>query len=342
MSKAHDQARWSTLRGLLIAAGLIWVLVIGQALTAPAPSTTHALKGTLVLPDFAKDRAEISQIRFTLADATYTLERSRRGWIAPQSGGFPVRADRLSDLVIGLETLTYGDKRTSDPYKLDQIGLGEPSEGGNGVIMELFGPDGGLNDALVIGRKGEALYVRQPGDSQTYRVTGDLPPFYSRRPWLDLDILTIEPFTVAAVRLTDQTGERLYLRREPGADTRSFLPAPPDTDRTLISRLAASTTALAVTRINPLDAKPATALTTAPVARHISETFDGLEVDISAYREPDGTWITLYAVEAGRSARGAETLNKKADGWAFRLSEYDWQDFTPLVSSLVEPIEAAP
>ncbi|MEM9225396.1 MAG: DUF4340 domain-containing protein [Pseudomonadota bacterium] len=342
MSAVHDQARMQTLRRVLIAAAIIWLLVIGQALTAPRSSESHALKGERVLPNFAKERAETSEIRFTMADETYTLERTARGWIAPQSGGFPVRADRLSDFVTGLETLTYGDKRTSDPYKLNQIGLGEPGEGGNGVIVELFGADKTLTDAILLGRKGDTLYGRRPGDNQTYRLSGELPAFYSRRPWLDLDVIAIEPSTVAAVRLIDQTGERLYLKRPPGADTRSFVPAAPDTGRTLISRLAASTTALAVTRINPLDVMPAADLSTLPVARHVSETFDGLEVDIAAYREAEGTWITLYVVEAGRGARRAETINKKAEGWAFKLSEYDWQDFTPLVSSLVEPADASP
>jgi hypothetical protein len=104
----------------------------------------------------------------------------------------------------------------------------------------------------------------------------------------------------------------------------------------LISRLAASTTALAVTRLNPVDVKPASDLTTDPIARHISETFDGLEIDLRAYREPFGLWVTLRAVEAGEGARRAAAINEKAEGWAFRITDYDFQDFTPDVLSIVE------
>ena len=104
----------------------------------------------------------------------------------------------------------------------------------------------------------------------------------------------------------------------------------------MISRLSASTTALAVTRFSPVDVKPASDLTTRPIARHISETFDGLEIDLKAYREPFGVWVTVRAVEAGEGARRAQAINARAEGWAFRMTDYDFQDFTQTVASIVE------
>ncbi len=43
------------------------------------------------------------------------------------------------------------------------------------------------------------------------------------------------------------------------------------------------------------------------------------------------------AIEAGEGARRGSTINEKAEGWAFKISEYDWSDFTPRVSSIVRP-----
>jgi hypothetical protein len=103
----------------------------------------------------------------------------------------------------------------------------------------------------------------------------------------------------------------------------------------LISRLTTSGPALALSRLAPIDVKPASALETRRVGRHITSTHDGLEVDVSTYREPEGFYITLRAVEAGEGARRAETINTKAEGWAFRLTEFDWNEFTPPVRSIV-------
>ncbi len=336
MSAAQDQTRRATVIRLSAAALVVWIVVAAASSIGNGAADTHSRMGKLALPGFADTRSEVQEIRFTMADDAYTLARSATGWTLKEAGNYPVRSDRLSELATGLETLALDVKRTRDPYKLDKIGLGDPANGGNGVLVELFGPDGALNDALLVGRKGETIYVREPDDTQTYRAIGNLPPFYNRRAWLDLDIIDMDQAAISSVRLIDQVGQSLYLRRTPGTDARSFRPAPPNEGDRLISRLAASTTALAASRIVPLNAKPASELTTPVVARHITETFDGLEVDLRAFREPDGLFVTLRAVEAGEGARRAQAINEKAEGWAFELSEYDWQDFTPPLNTLVE------
>ena len=336
MSDAQATTRRKRLMILGGAAIGLWALLGLTSLTSGPQRATHGQMGEAVLAGFSQARPDAQRIRFTLADEQYTLSRAASGWVMEETGGYPIRSDRLAELAGGLETLSFGKKRTGDPYKHDQIGLGDPTEDGNGALVEVFGVDNDLMHSLIIGRKNDILYVRQPGLDQTYRVQGTLPPFYNLRSWLDLNILEIEPSAIRSVRITDQDEDSLYLRRAEGSDARSFRPAPPNQKDRLISRLAASTTALAVTRLTPIDVKPAADLTSRPVARHITETFDGLEVDLNAYREPNGLWVTLRAVEAGEGARRASVINQKAEGWAFQITDYDFQDFTPRVLSIVE------
>ncbi|MEM8616834.1 MAG: DUF4340 domain-containing protein [Pseudomonadota bacterium] len=324
----------------------LWLLVwLSSFVGASSSFGAETAMGRPVLEGFAAARPDVSAIRFTMADDRYTLERTAEGWTMRESGGYPIRRDRLSELATGLELLTYDAARTRDPEKLSQIGVSDPQAGGNGVLIEVFDANSEVQHALIAGRKQGRIYVRAPGAVQAYRAGGDLPPFYNRRAWLDFDILQIDQSAIRSVRLFDQTGAELYLTRPAGGDRRSFVPAPPFEDLRLQSALAASTTALAITRLAPSDAKPVSALTSEPVARHISETFDGLEVDLSAYRERDGLWVTLRAIEAGEGARRAAAINTKTEGWAFRLPDYDFQDFTPLLSSLVsapEPTDNEP
>ena len=338
MSALKDVTRRKRILWLALIALGLWLLLALSSLTNPAPSGEHSRLDAPVLSGFDEMRSEAGRIRFTLADENYTLMRSASGWVMEDAGGYPIRPERLAELASGLETLRYDEKRTDDPYKHDLIGLGDPTEGGNGALLEVFGGEGDLEYSLIIGRKADAIYFRAPGDTQTYRAKGDLPPFYNRRAWLEFEIVSIEPAAIRSVRLTDRFGETLYLRRPTGADNRSFVPAPPNETDTLISRLSASTTALAITRLDPVDVKPASDLLTQPIARHISETFDGLEIELRAFEESDGLWVSLRAVEAGEGARRAEVINRKAEGWAFRLTDYDFQDFTLPVSEIVERV----
>ncbi len=336
MSQAHATMRKKRIYMLAGLAVGLWGILGLTSWTFGADRATHSQMGQPVLNGFSQTRIDSQRIRFTLADESYTLQRTASGWALEETGGYPVRPDRLADLASGLETLSFDEKRTDDPYKHDRIGLGDPLEGGNGALVEVLGENAELMHSLIIGRKNEIIYVRDPNNAQTFRAKGNLPPFYNRRAWLDFEIITIDPSAIRSVRITDSNNRMLYLRRTEGGDSRSFLPAPPNQDDRLISRLAASTTALAITRLTPVDVKPAADLTTSPIAQHISETFDGLEINLLGFREPTGLWVTLRAVEAGEGARRAEAINEKAEGWAFRITDYDFQDFTPDVLSIVE------
>lgn len=336
MINLHDVLRRKTLMILAGVAASIWAILALSSLTTDGPGLTHARLGEPVLENFSESRSDAQRIRFTLADEQYTLARSSSGWVLEETGGYPIRTDRLAELATGLENLRLGVKRTNDVQKHDQIGLGDPANGGNGARVDIFGLDAVIMHSIIIGRKNDAIYVRTPDVEQTYRADGDLPAFYNRRAWLDFDIVQIDPSAIRSVRITDPAGVPLYLRRTKGSDSRSFRPAPPHQDDRLISRLSASTTALAITRFSPVDVKPVSDLTTRPIARHISETFDGLEIDLHAYREPFGVWVTVRAVEAGEGARRAQAINARAEGWAFRMTDYDFQDFTQTVASIVE------
>lgn len=337
MSRQRDRERVRRILFLAALAGVLGVLALVSHLGGGAPVQTSERTGQAVFPDFEALRGEASEIRITLADERYTLVATGEGWRLGSREGYPIRQDRLTELAAGMGSLVWDTPRTDDPEKLNRIGLGDPREGGTGALLELIGPDGAPAAALITGRKGDAIYARRPDETTAYRVTGNLPPLYSAEAWLDLGFLDINEEAVSAVRLTDEAGENLFLQREVGSSDRAFRPAPPFQNYRLTSRLAVTGPALALTRFLPIGVKPAASLRTQPVARHITQTHDGLEVDVRAYRERDGYFITLRAVEAGEGATRAEAINAQAAGWAFELNATDWADYTPRVSDIVRP-----
>ncbi|MCU0730325.1 MAG: DUF4340 domain-containing protein [Hyphomonas sp.] len=337
MSRQRDRERVRRILLLASLAGILGLLALVSHLGGGAPVQTSERTGQAVFPDFEALRGEASEIRITLADERYTLVATGEGWRLGSRDGYPIRQDRLTELAAGMGSLVWDTPRTDDPEKLNRIGLGDPREGGTGALLELIGPDGAPAAALITGRKGDAIYARRPDETTAYRVTGNLPPLYSAEAWLDLGFLDINEEAVSAVRLTDEAGENLFLQREVGSSDRAFRPAPPFQNYRLTSRLAVTGPALALTRFLPIGVKPAASLRTQPVARHITQTHDGLEVDVRAYRERDGYFITLRAIEAGEGAMRAEAINAQASGWAFELTATDWADYTPRVSDIVRP-----
>lgn len=337
MSTLRDTQRNRRILALAAVAAVLSLVAALASFGGRAPVSTSERTGEKVLPDFAAQRAEARAIRVTLSDEQYTLVATGEGWRLGTGAGYPVRQDRLEELAEGLKGLTWDVPRTDDPDKLERLGLSDPREGGTGALVEVIGPDGAPRAALITGRKGDFIYARRPGETKAFRVSGSLPPLYSSEAWLDLGFLDISGDAVSAIRLTDAAGESLFLQRTVGTNDEAFLPAPPYERYRLVNRVAVSGPALALTRFLPIGVKPATSLRTEAVGRHITQTYDGLEVDVRAYRESDGYYITLRAVEAGEGALRAAAINERASGWAFELTALDFADYTPRVASLVRP-----
>ena len=214
MSIALDNRRRVTVQRLSIVAATLWVCLILMSLFAPSTNDISPRTGDPVLKNFYAVRGDTGSIKVTMADESYTLERRGSEWVMAETGGYPVRTDRLNTLAEGLETLTWGARRTDNPERMERLGLGDPRKGGNGVLVQVFATNGALTAEMITGRRGDRLYARDAGEDVAFRAEGELPPLYTRQAWLDLDIVDIEDSAISAVRLTDSSGASIYLTRE--------------------------------------------------------------------------------------------------------------------------------
>lgn len=325
------------------AASLVLLGLIGLSeLSGPRTIEHHPRTGSPVL-DAADLASEVARIEVRLAEGDYALVRTGETWHMDSALGYPVRLDQVGALLTGLSELSWGAAKTRDPRKHDQIGLADPDAGGNGAELRLYDEAGAQIAAFIVGRRDGRLYLRNTGEALAFQADGDLPALQARHGWMDFQVIAVMPSAIAGVVLEPGDGERLHLVRAENGGPRDFVPGPAYEDERLVSGLAAATPALALSRFSPLDVKPATDLETTRVARHITLTKDGLEVITDAYEEPDGYYLTIRAVEADEGAARAADINARAEGWAFRISRFDWGDFVVPISDIVErPIVDAP
>ncbi|MEM8633766.1 MAG: DUF4340 domain-containing protein [Pseudomonadota bacterium] len=337
MTQERETRRRHMVYGL---SGLAAVLALGNLAGRPNDSgyLLTEREGQLVFPRLARRAAAADTVRITIPDQIYTMVRDETfddRWLMAESGGYPVRADMMAALTRGLTSMEWGLTRTSDADKLDRIGLGNPETGGTGARIDILSERDSPLASLITGRKGDRLYARFSDENKSFRVTGDLPPLYRPQTWLDLDIIDMQEDAIGAVRITDRRGRGVFVTRPPGSSERAFRLAPPYQNDTLVSRNAIIGPALALSRLTPVDVRPAEDLETRSVGQHITTTHDGLEIAVAAYAEADGYFVTLRAIVAGEGAARAQTINARSEGWAFELDEIDWREFTPSVRSII-------
>lgn len=331
MTTELGERRRARLLSLWLIAGALLALaavVSGIEMRAARPD----LASGPVIPGLASSIESAERISVVTAEATYRIERTARGWAMRDRGDYPVSAARLEQLSRGLEGLRYTRRMTSDPAKHERLGVGDPRQGGRGVLVQVEGARGALLVNVVLGvEPGGALYVRKPDEAQTWAADGELPPLRDPAAWLDLHPLDIAAERLVRVEIAPPEGRAYVLARdEAGGRWRIALPA--------LAPLSQSTLAAAaerLTNLSPIDVQPAPAIQGEPRARIHASDVDGLAIEAELIESEGRAWLKLVArAPTPELEEAALAINNRAAAWAFALSTTEAAALAPSLSSL--------
>ena len=321
--------------------GIAGALVALAAVTVAieARSSRPDLASGPVVPGLSESIGGAQRIIVTSADASYRIERTQRGWAMRDRGDYPVLSSRLAQLTEGLEQLRFTRRMTSDPSKFERLGVGDPREGGHGILVQVEGSQGALLVNLILGVQTSGLYVRRPDSDQTYAAQGELPPLRDVASWLQLRPIEMDAARLARVEITPPEGRAYILARDAaGQPWRIASPALATVAQTSVAAAAEH-----VTQISPVDVQPAPAIQGAPRARLHATTFDGLSIDAELIDSDGRTWVKLVArADTPEHEAAALEINNRASAWAYALNDMEIQSLVPALSALVPSAPAGP
>lgn len=335
MSKVAGAMRRRTLIILGVAAGAS-ALLGAASFIPPGEELPRSEVGQRVLPAFESKVSLVSLIMVTTNEEAYHLVKNDDGWVMPEKGNYPVNPARIRELTDALAFMTYARPMTHDEKKFDRIGLGDPTTGGTGALLEV-GDGSGTNFAkLLAGYRDGRSYLRRPDDLQAWVVgNGVLPPLQRAVRWLDLNVAPLKADEIAGADIRPAQGPAYSLTAN--ADG-GFSLAPPYNTRPLIAALAPNVSAEALTRFAPTDVARAMDIAVgAPVAEHITRTKSGVFIVTRSWKKDERGWITISAATTDaatpQATEQANAINTRAAPWAFALTELDWGSFsTPLAA----------
>ncbi len=316
--------------GLIAGAlAIVAAITLGIEMRALRPD----LAAGLVTPGLADTIGGAHRITITSAEASYRIENTQRGWAMRDRDDYPVLRSRLDQLTNGLEQLRYTRRMTSDPSKHERLGVGDPREGGRGILVQIEDGRGALLVNLVLGvEPGGAIYVRRPDQDQTWAARGELPPLRDIASWMELRPLDLSADRLQRVEIAPPQGRAYVLARD-SADQPWRIASP------ALAALAPSVVASAaerITQLAPVDVRTAPAIQGAARARIRATTFDGIAVDAELIDSDGRTWLKLVARGATPEQEPAALeLNDRIAAWAYALSEFEAESLAPPLSSLV-------
>lgn len=279
-------------------------------------------------PGLAAHLGDLAWMRLAHGPSVVDFAVIDGAWSVVEKGNYPAAPERMRRLLRGLVALTLIAPKTRRQALFNRLGLDDPPRGA-ATLVSLQDRTGETVAALAVGRAHEdpvdgagEVYVRRPGDDQTWLAHGALDLTGDAADWLDRRILDIARSRVASVTLTGGDGIRLTLRRAAPHEAFSLADPAAASGVTFKDDRALAAIAEAPAQLALDDVKPAADLVfpAAGVATAAFITFDGLRLDFRLYRAGERDWAAIRATGAGLAAgSAAATLNARLARWVYAI-----------------------
>ena len=286
----------------VIAAVLIIVAVFMAEQQKPGvpPTNQH------VFPELKTVINDVTELSVATQSGTITLHRQEDIWRVKEKYNYPADLGTVRETLIGLAELTTLEPKTRKPELYEKLGLqdvdaeGSLSTGitlrdatGNTVAAAILG-----NDRPGRGKSGyKELFIRRPGDPQTWLVQGRLTVEKNPGKWLDKELTQIETKRVRRLTVTHQDKTRLVVEKAKPADLNYQVANLPEgleiESQFTVNNIVSTVTSLSLDDIKPRSEVP---FDDQPVVTAVFETFDGLQGTVQLLPKDEKNYVTISAV----------------------------------------------
>lgn len=309
--------------------------------SVPTPASNLG-RGQLVFPGLADKLAQVTRIAIESGGKTLVLrprpKTSGGGWGLESRGLYPVQTDKLRAMLSGLTLIREVAPRTSNPSLYSRIGVENPAtKGGTSTEVSLYDSGGKQIAALIVGHRRvrtaggvpDEIYIRRPGEAQSWLAHGNLEVDANPQLWLVRNILDIDPGRIAGVAV-DRDGQTLDFATEKGT---LHLASP--ADHPALDPYKLDDIKSALQQLTLEDVAPATTEPGKPVGTATFTTTDGLSIAVSTFRDGTHLWAQFHA-----GGKGAGAINARLGGWTYEVGSWMERQLTPTLTEL-EPAKPA-
>ncbi|MBV8978535.1 MAG: DUF4340 domain-containing protein [Alphaproteobacteria bacterium] len=340
-------------RTLAVLAGtaLVFILLAALALWRQAAELAPPRGGDAFLPELADHEREAARIHFASKKGSFDVvfrpnHAGASAWVIPQKGDYPAAFPEVNKTLLNLANLKAIEPKTAQPEWFRYVDLDAPPKGA-GTEITVKDEKGRTLASLIVGKSEEigdaggatGLFVRRPGENQSWLVRSESGFQTDVNGWLDKTALDLDPTRIQSTIVTAADGSSYELVRDAKTDAHFKLAAMP-AGRTLSNEGAPDSPADALSGFSFEDAKPAGRVDFSHAAHIRTRTFDGLQIDAAVAKIGTEYWVSLEAANVGNSpsvAKEARDINARAAGWAYKLADYKGAQFTTPLESLLAP-----
>jgi hypothetical protein len=284
------------------------------------------------LPGFAAHVKDATRIHIVSHDGAFDVDyQPAKGWVLPARGNYPADFEQVRHTLIGLAALETVEPKTARADWLSYLGLDAPPKG-TGTAITVTDRAGRDLAAVITGNSAElqnaqgatGLFVRHPGDNQSYLARAVFTPHGNVADWLETGVVNIDAARLNSMTVTPATGAAFTILRAHPSDQEYKLQGAPAPKGFAVNSASVNLIPQLITGFAFADVAPASQIDFSKAAHLSAHTFDMQNVRIDAVAANGAVWIRVSAqADPGTPTmqrQEAGMINARAAGWAYKLS----------------------
>lgn len=354
----------------LIILALVTLLMIGLAQwVSDTPEAVKAPEvGTQLFPQLLEQSQAIQRLTVQTGEETFNLVRDGEDWFLEEKSRYPAALEKVRQVLAGLGGLSILEAKTSNPELFPRLQVEAiDAKDAQSILLSLKDKDGKELAALLVGKSQSAkgdrtrneLYVRKPGEQQSWLALGYLPIHSNKSAldWVEKQILDIDSQRMREVSFHYADGETLRIYKELKTDKDWKLADIPEGQKLkgayLLNGIGATLDGLSLEDVQAAKDFEFSAPSTVRFS-----TFDGLQVSVKMQEQDDKLHLAFSAagqpVAEEKAAAEAEdktakpeadkvdvvaeaaALNAKLKDWVYVLPNYKAMNLKKRIGELVE------
>jgi hypothetical protein len=333
-------------KGLAWLLGFTVVAVIAAVLISRgATPRIDPLAGQPVMPEAAKRLGDIGRMALVHGDQKTTLMKDGDGWTVEERGGYVADTPKVRQALLGLADMSYVEPKTAQPNAYPRLAVEDAgAKDSKSTLVTLADAKGALLGEVIAGnhRAGQlgggegGVYVRKPGNAQSWLARGNIDLGGDTASWLDKKLMDLPAAQVKQAVLTQPDGSKVTLTRDKPEDKLRFVEMPKDKKLKYDSVLDDAAGVLGSLSLD--DVRPAKDFTfpTDGVTKAQFTTFSGLVVSVDLADKDGLSWARFTATGSGDGQKQATDLSTKTSPWIYALSSAKAKTLRDKADDLVE------
>ncbi len=337
----------------LLIFAIISVAAAVHGVTSRVNFQASNFEGQRLFPGLIDKAQSVAELTVVQDGTTMTFVREGEQWTLKESGNYPVHGNLVSKVVFSLSNMELLEAKTNSPARHDVLQLGDPyKKNGKSQLVILKDAAGDKLADLVVGRANfflpetttGGMYVRRPGEDQAWLVRGLVDIGVEPRGWLKREIVNISPDKIVRVDVTQPGGaELVVVPKEDVTGGFEFVNIP--AGMKLKSEFAPRNVAALLNNFVLNDVRRLSDVNLDP-AQAYSGTFlsdDGIKVMLKVYHQDGTQYMSVDAEYVGsapvsKAAQQAAEIKARADGWAYIIPEYQYEQIAQKMEDVTEKI----